>query len=1293
MQPCREIAAQQIFCTTFFDKNMEIEPEPEPAGFPGYSLCLSVYPFTLIANKDQLPADLISIRNDRFSCSRRETWSGQVKIVCCILTMIFCFILPEPLFAQDDGRANLNMNIITERPVPVTLTLKNLFHPDSIYLRNGQSEDHFYFENIFVTDKITGIENEFISFKNKILILENPSSELDVFTTEEIKSAGLFDFTGRKVGDIPIIFHDDFNQLYRDLHDIPDGMYVVITDRMSFRFAKSSQVRSRGNGPDEPWTVRERLGEYIAAGSNSGQHARTSLHENFRFLWADEFGVIGDSVDYYIPPDLTSEVNLYLNLRELPYFTLQGSLSDESDGYAFLDLDNDIFRSQRFENGSYLFDSILTAYERENMLVDKHGTIRIRSLDGSFRDEILDLSLSGNKPGQNVVKLYHTLTYLGKLIVVMHNRHGELVKNYTASSNGENFFVEDTLKLPDISPGNLTISFSSSASSSISFPAFSRSFEIRKGDNFYTIENIGPVGNLILVLLDNNGEIIRNYNAFFNGENHFVSDTLGIPDIPTGSLDIDFSSTENSTAYFSVNHKVFMINEGNNYGSVIVPRESLEVIYELDVDDTNNRSLKNMETEINGEKYVLPPDGRISIKFLLDRQPQDPDKAVPEDLLIRISGTSTSYQIEKDKSYLFTLREGKNIDRQTVTTIPFDFRAQYTLFLSDKNSRSLENITAIIDGKLVVLPENGKSPLHSIQLTPHPEEFWRPLTKNINIIIQPSDSSYMFTALFYSLLVNSGEFNDKQNISTIPFEFYGTYSLQVSDVNKRRVDNNVVYFDQDAFILNQPGMISKKFKLDADKEKFWQPAYREIKISIIQSDSSYQHPPVYKNITLNKDLNDQIQISSIPFSFPDANLILTFKDGTNNLPDVLLTSNGRSIKSNASGTARINNVVAITTEDPDKFWLPGTSVIKYSASLNGYDPITDRQVVVSSGDNYFSEKLNKSIVLTGSVSFKITGNGSNVNNAIIEIWQMDDQSIRQSKRTSLGQVSFTSLPLVNNQPTKYVVKVSSDDLTSVKFNTTYDTVELSNDQTVNMTISVQVIPPPASAGGVVLTFDDHFINEWYQADLVLRKYNWKATFNVCCINSYTTEKSNKLLELKNAGHEIANHSLKHQNALDFIADYGPSEYIRQEILPVNDWLGARGIAVKSFAYPFGKRNDETDILLFNYFDILRGVGSAVYWKQISDHNCFFDNSPLVYGFCIDESQTYFQNREYFQYITDLLTYARDNNKILILLAHKTIDQVTDLYETKISTLDFICNFMKQNNMKYYTLSELKSMIK
>lgn len=233
--------------------------------------------------------------------------------------------------------------------------------------------------------------------------------------------------------------------------------------------------------------------------------------------------------------------------------------------------------------------------------------------------------------------------------------------------------------------------------------------------------------------------------------------------------------------------------------------------------------------------------------------------------------------------------------------------------------------------------------------------------------------------------------------------------------------------------------------------------------------------------------------------------------------------------------------------------------------------------------------------------------------------------------------------------------------------------------------------PLEKKGGVVITFDDNYVSQWFKADSVLNSYNWKATFCVAYYDNINVDNKQKLKLLQDSGHEIAGHGLNHVNIIDFLVDNSIEDYVDQEILPMLELMEKDSLEVTSFAYPYGWRSESTDSIMLEYFNIVRGVE----WggdHPIADHDCFFNNSPLVFGFGIDSNFDYFSEHYYEQYILDLLTYARDNNKLLVLLGHETVEVISRDYQVAFSILKSICQFIDDNEMEFYTLSELKTLI-
>lgn len=228
-------------------------------------------------------------------------------------------------------------------------------------------------------------------------------------------------------------------------------------------------------------------------------------------------------------------------------------------------------------------------------------------------------------------------------------------------------------------------------------------------------------------------------------------------------------------------------------------------------------------------------------------------------------------------------------------------------------------------------------------------------------------------------------------------------------------------------------------------------------------------------------------------------------------------------------------------------------------------------------------------------------------------------------------------------------------------------------------------PKPYKAG-VILSFDDAYVDEWYEADQALKKYSWKATFNVCRIDSIGAPQIKKLLEMQKYGHEIAGHGYHHYNAVKFVQQHDIVQYLDQEINPMIKSMKKKSFQVTSFAYPYGERSEELDRALSSKFKIIRGraFGGEIPEKQDS----YFNNSKIVFAFDIDNSHVHFS----IPYLLELLDYAKKHNKILILCGHKPVKEITENYQTKIETLEFICKYMKLNDLKFYKLSDLDDLL-
>lgn len=222
--------------------------------------------------------------------------------------------------------------------------------------------------------------------------------------------------------------------------------------------------------------------------------------------------------------------------------------------------------------------------------------------------------------------------------------------------------------------------------------------------------------------------------------------------------------------------------------------------------------------------------------------------------------------------------------------------------------------------------------------------------------------------------------------------------------------------------------------------------------------------------------------------------------------------------------------------------------------------------------------------------------------------------------------------------------------------------------------------------GVVISFDDDYVNEWHEVNTVLQPYDWKATFFVTRFNQLSSDKIQKLKALKSEGHEIGGHGLNHLNAVNYISSNSTTAYLNDEITSMITQMSSFDLVPTSFAYPYGSRNTTTDNLLLNEFQIIRGTtyGNAAPISQ----NCYYNsNSKLVFGLGIDKNYSHFN----IPYFLSLLEHAKKNNKIVIFYAHKPVLSFQNNYETEYQTLIEICNYVKNNNMKFYRMSELSNL--
>ena len=119
---------------------------------------------------------------------------------------------------------------------------------------------------------------------------------------------------------------------------------------------------------------------------------------------------------------------------------------------------------------------------------------------------------------------------------------------------------------------------------------------------------------------------------------------------------------------------------------------------------------------------------------------------------------------------------------------------------------------------------------------------------------------------------------------------------------------------------------------------------------------------------------------------------------------------------------------------------------------------------------------------------------------------------------------------------------------------------------------------------VVLTFDDGDKSIYELAFPVMKKYNYPGVnfTPTGWINNDGCLTLDQLKEMQNCGWETGGHTITHANLTTI-----PIDSARSEIIKDYCNLVASGLKHRCFALPAGHSNSETDLIIKQYYDIIR----------------------------------------------------------------------------------------------------------
>jgi peptidoglycan/xylan/chitin deacetylase (PgdA/CDA1 family) len=218
--------------------------------------------------------------------------------------------------------------------------------------------------------------------------------------------------------------------------------------------------------------------------------------------------------------------------------------------------------------------------------------------------------------------------------------------------------------------------------------------------------------------------------------------------------------------------------------------------------------------------------------------------------------------------------------------------------------------------------------------------------------------------------------------------------------------------------------------------------------------------------------------------------------------------------------------------------------------------------------------------------------------------------------------------------------------------------------------------------GIVFTFDDISINEWYEHRDLFQKYTIRATFFISNLHELDSNIISKLKILESDGHEIACHGYEHKNAMDY---QDPNDFVNQEVMQALQKLQDIGFEITSFSYPYGSSTSVLDSILLNYFKTIR---KATYNKQKTT----IDKYPEIYANnsnyrvvnAMGLDHNYKISPENFEIG---LKKALKNKEILIVYAH-IINTSKENYTVHPDYLEKLFLICKKHHIKPMTMNEM-----
>jgi hypothetical protein len=212
--------------------------------------------------------------------------------------------------------------------------------------------------------------------------------------------------------------------------------------------------------------------------------------------------------------------------------------------------------------------------------------------------------------------------------------------------------------------------------------------------------------------------------------------------------------------------------------------------------------------------------------------------------------------------------------------------------------------------------------------------------------------------------------------------------------------------------------------------------------------------------------------------------------------------------------------------------------------------------------------------------------------------------------------------------------------------------------------------PSAGDAGLLLGFDDDYMEIWEQYFDLLAQYDAKVTFFV------QGEFCPFCLEALERGHDVGYHTLHHKDLRKLTRD----AFMEETVSKIDAFRGA-GVPLGSFAYPFGFSEPWMHEILLEHFSLLRGYGTTYR---------LYDEDGISAGYISSRAidNTVIKGDEYFdRYIALMLRTVKFLGKGFVLpLTTHTISE-SAVWGISPRRLEYLLKTAEDLKLKFYLYSD------